>query len=705
MQDSNPNKIMYRYKIIIKMASHSTVMYSVNPRVYTDEMDRSSLQSIHNSHPVSMWPTTDENPRFSSESVRTGDRLGTKSKKGKNIRNRLQPESNQPRVRRNNTSTEEEYVPRTKLFYSIPIYKPTKVGSLSCSHAKIKQQIEESVRTGDRLGTKNKKGKNKRNRPQSESKRPRVRRNNTSAEEEYVPRTELFYSIPIYKPTKVGSLSCSHAKIKQQIEESVRTGDRLGTKNKKGKNKRNRPQSESKRPRVRRNNTSAEEGYVPRTELSCSIPIYKPTEIGSLSCSHDTIEQQMAGYVPEPICTYNNKHSRINQYVPGSLTRENPLPRGKTIPKIGNKVSGCNSVPHSTILVSAGAPRYVYLANNELHTNIATVETECSRYTASVNDTLKICRLMSCFGFVIVKGILTQKQCNDINSGVWGCMESITANLDLPVDRNNPRTWHSIRLQRHSRDVYCHHGIAHAEFLWTLRQNPRILSVFASLYKCPPEELLASFDGVSMQTSPESNRNQNDGWHETCRYRFEHSIVPANRQSYYRSWITARDIRPGDYSNSIFVGSHRINSKFSEDGSGAPQGIHFYEKRCKHIRITCSAGSLVVWDSRLLHSDLAPLRGRKRPNHRVACLLSYYPRTGMPENLMEHRVLLFRARKPDQGLDDDKMPLPVSEKLVDLKHRLIETAELRYLVGYRPSVLTSSPYNRMTTYDSRNCYS
>ena len=46
-------------------------------------------------------------------------------------------------------------------------------------------------------------------------------------------------------------------------------------------------------------------------------------------------------------------------------------------------------------------------------------------------------------------------------------------------------------------------GVGQSQFVWDIRQNPKVAAVFAKLWDVEPEELLVSFDGLSCHLSPE----------------------------------------------------------------------------------------------------------------------------------------------------------------------------------------------------------
>lgn len=288
-------------------------------------------------------------------------------------------------------------------------------------------------------------------------------------------------------------------------------------------------------------------------------------------------------------------------------------------------------------------------------------------------------------------------------------MEQITTGLKVPLKRYVPTTWRSIKKQEHSRNVYTDHGIAHADFLWKVRQNDRAMRVFSKLYNCNPGDLLVSFEGVAVQTPPEKTPGGN-GWYKNCRYHVDQSFTHKKREC-FQSWVTAHGIAPGDYTVGFFVGSHHsfraFGDKFNITAKDdffklrTREHMHFYETRHRQIRITCKAGSMVLWDSRLLHSDLGPLRGRETPNFMTACLLSYSPRLVVPQRVLEKRIGLFRKRSATTHWSNSRLKAVPGKKfkldaeghgLRKLKTKPQETDELKSLVGYPNSVLSRSPF-------------
>lgn len=329
---------------------------------------------------------------------------------------------------------------------------------------------------------------------------------------------------------------------------------------------------------------------------------------------------------------------------------------------------------------------------------VVNIQTDCTEFTTTVTDTEKIQNLLDVHGFAIVENVLTSEECYSVIDGTWDSMEKITAGLDIPLKRNIGETWPSIKKQKNLRNMYSGHGIVHAEFFWRLRQNPKILSVFCQAYGggCQPRDLLASFDGLSFQTPPEYN-TKGVGWYRNCWYHVDQSFTRPQREC-FQSWVTARDVTSKDFTIGFFAGSHR--DTFREFGRTfgitktdnsyklqSPQEMEFYENRHTQIRITCTAGSLVIWDSRLLHSGLEPIRGRKKPAFRTVCFLSYGPRVGVPQRILNKRVHLYETRRATthwahKGMKTIPEENSHYDRLIKLKANPQENKLMRRLIGY-----------------------
>lgn len=327
----------------------------------------------------------------------------------------------------------------------------------------------------------------------------------------------------------------------------------------------------------------------------------------------------------------------------------------------------------------------------------ASTKVNYSNYTTTVSNSEEIQRLIKKNGFVIVKDVLNANECKEMIDGIWDSMEKITAKLNVPLDRNKSSTWGSIKKQHNIHNIYCDHGIVHTDALWKVRQNPNILRVYSKLLRCRPKDLLVSFDGVSVQTPPEYN-NCKRGWYNNDSW---YHVDSGTHKQCFQSWVTARDVNPEDYTIGFFVKSHKsfnnfrkqfnITSKKNFYKLRTKREVEYYETKHRQIRISCPAGSLVVWDSRLMHSGLKPLKTRTKPNHRTVCFISYGNRFNAAPKTIIKRINLYNNRRATTHWTDSNLciaPEVKLEGLTKLETFPLETETLKSLVGFPDSKLS-----------------
>ena len=113
------------------------------------------------------------------------------------------------------------------------------------------------------------------------------------------------------------------------------------------------------------------------------------------------------------------------------------------------------------------------------------------------------------YGVAIIPAVLNNEECDNMVSGIWDFFEHITQKWPTPINRANEKTWtefyklypiHSMLVQ--------YWNVGHAQVSWDIRQNPKVVEVFAKLYNCSIEEMLVSFDGLSFNLPPRSNKTR-----------------------------------------------------------------------------------------------------------------------------------------------------------------------------------------------------
>lgn len=184
---------------------------------------------------------------------------------------------------------------------------------------------------------------------------------------------------------------------------------------------------------------------------------------------------------------------------------------------------------------------------------------EYEKYVCT-KETLK--QTLQQYGVAIIPNVLDEDECNHVVDGVWDFLEHITKESDTPLRRDNPNSWrefyklyplHSMLLQ--------HYGVGHAQVSWDVRQNRKIVDIFSHFWKCKPEDLLVSFDGLSFNLPPEKT---NKGWfRNTLWYHTDQSFLTPEFQC-IQSWVSGLDVNENDATLAFLEGSHVYHSEFQK---------------------------------------------------------------------------------------------------------------------------------------------
>lgn len=313
------------------------------------------------------------------------------------------------------------------------------------------------------------------------------------------------------------------------------------------------------------------------------------------------------------------------------------------------------------------------------------------------------------YGVAIIPSVLNKDECNDMIKGMWETLEYITQDFENtktdggPIKREDESTWRSFYnlFPGHSMLVQ-HWGVGHAQYVWNVRQNPKILDIFSKIWKVSPKELLVSFDGVSYHLPPEKTGK---GWYKPKEGGWLHSDQSFTRNDFecIQSWVTAFDVNEGDASLVILEGSHLYHKEFSErfdwsDRSdwgklSQPSHYEFYEKEkgCNRTVIKCPKGSVVLWDSRTIHSGQEPVKTRKKCNFRSVVYLCYTPRYLASPKDLEKKKKYFEEQRmtnhwPHKIKVFGKKPYTRGKSIPNVRNLPVPFLNPigKYLAGYEP---------------------
>jgi hypothetical protein len=225
-------------------------------------------------------------------------------------------------------------------------------------------------------------------------------------------------------------------------------------------------------------------------------------------------------------------------------------------------------------------------------------------------------------GYAIVPGMLTEKECQDNIDRLWVWMEG----LGRGIKRNDPKTWKSKNWPTSIHGIIQHYRVGHTDFVWNVRSHPNVYKEFAKIWGT--KKLLTSFDGACVMKPPEKTGfwpREKQWFHTDQSYRDSslkciQGLVPLETMS------------DQDGTLEVLAGSHKHHNAFVKwkkeqaDNKWVPSASNWHkltndefqwyleQEGVKRTKVSAPKGSLVLWDSRTIHKNAYPVKGR--PNAR-----------------------------------------------------------------------------------------
>jgi len=260
-------------------------------------------------------------------------------------------------------------------------------------------------------------------------------------------------------------------------------------------------------------------------------------------------------------------------------------------------------------------------------------------------------------GIVVIPGILDQDECDAMYNGMWDCFEHLSQEWEIPISRSDKLTWKEFRhFKPNNSMMYQGWGISHAQHLWDIRSKNKIVDIWADLLKTNPFDLLVSYDGISWLIPHEdisgSILPDFNPW-----FHLDQTVLKTEADG-YQGMITGLDVNPGDATFVYYKDSHKmVQDLVDEFGIRTESDWYllteeeddFYKSKCgEPVQLTCSAGSLIIWDSRLVHCNKVPDQIRSKPNYRCVQYMSYAPKPKLVDDfdqIIKKRVEGFYTMK------------------------------------------------------------
>lgn len=239
-------------------------------------------------------------------------------------------------------------------------------------------------------------------------------------------------------------------------------------------------------------------------------------------------------------------------------------------------------------------------------------------------DAAGVAHTLGKYGVAIMPGVVSRSQCETDFDAVMRDLEKIVPTFKYA----DSRTWPNLRRDGHALHtmLFQHLGIAWAQSVVNIRQNPKLSQIFAELWteldrkrvaeKGPyrPEDMLASSDGIAALL------NKSDypyGWYKDGSDWLHCDRSHRSNVTSVQAFVNFCDTRSADVRrNACFealLGSHQYRKEFIERFPDIPDvefnllqtqaHLDFYivEKKCEVVFVDAKAGDMVFFTSSIVH--------------------------------------------------------------------------------------------------------
>ncbi|XP_076472564.1 uncharacterized protein LOC143301971 [Babylonia areolata] len=229
-------------------------------------------------------------------------------------------------------------------------------------------------------------------------------------------------------------------------------------------------------------------------------------------------------------------------------------------------------------------------------------------------DREKIMQELEDQGYCVIPDILTSREC-DARVKEFRDWLGKFPDGDWPVQEES---------------LIMRYRVGHLEPTWKVRLAAK--KIFETVWQT--SKLLASFDAVAISPPPETTTTStttSPAAFATPGYSWLHIDQSAPRMGLhcYQGAVYLEEASSADYCFRILSGSHRhleeFYAAFPEAAESSVQredfclleGAHvawYHQRGCRLTKVPVPKGGIVLWDSRLVHDNCRPERGRPNPD-------------------------------------------------------------------------------------------
>jgi ectoine hydroxylase-related dioxygenase (phytanoyl-CoA dioxygenase family) len=267
-------------------------------------------------------------------------------------------------------------------------------------------------------------------------------------------------------------------------------------------------------------------------------------------------------------------------------------------------------------------------------------------------------RFFEANGYIVVPDVIDAAECEAVIDALF---------LFLGMDRNDPEDWYRLPLKPGGMvEIYQHQA------LWNTRQNPRLHALFTEIRGT--ERLCVSIDRVGFKppftpAHPEYDHKGFTHWDvDTTRL-----PVPFGVQGVLCLTDTAEDMGGFSCVPGFHQGLEEWISRQPPDRNPRVPDLTTLPPDKTVVPIPAAAGSMIVWNSLLLHGNGRNVSDRPR----FSQYISMFPEGRLSDEQREHRIECWRNRLPPGGTTFPGDPREIEQnqfrtaELTDLGRKLL----------------------------------
>jgi len=255
-------------------------------------------------------------------------------------------------------------------------------------------------------------------------------------------------------------------------------------------------------------------------------------------------------------------------------------------------------------------------------------------------------------GFVVLANVVGQDQRAAALSLLWDFLEASDARNQ--IDRDDCSSWQDSRQSDCGwpgrKDGYLQsRGIGQSAFMWYLRGLPQTREVFESIWGT--EAVVTSFDGATVCRPVGLDKT----WKTSSRHWYHVDQAHSKRGLHLiQGMVTLTDSTEGHGGLVVVPGSHKFHSEVLRKYEAKDKKDYIQLKADDDLLkegggpklVVARAGDLILWDSRTIHCNTAPLKPdpdqSKRDLLRVAAYISMTPAAWCPKDTRLQRSMATR---------------------------------------------------------------